>query len=137
MKHAYLGIKFHPDQRNRALIETHTAVLTRAGFTTTCIARDLEQWGTHTFAPQVLMRRTLEIIRASDLAIIDLSEKGVGLGIEAGYAFAHTVPLVVVAPTGCDISETLHGIATAVVAYDTPADLLPFWRSWSDTPVNP
>lgn len=137
MKRAYLGIKFHPDQRNRALIEAHTAVLAQAGFKTTCIVRDLEQWGVHRFAPRELMARTFAIIRASDLAIIDLSEKGVGLGIEAGYAYAQTVPLAVVVQTGRDISATLRGIATAVVAYDTPADLLPFWRGWSHIPVNP
>lgn len=132
MRRAYLGIKFHPDLRNRGLIETHTAVLAQAGFATTCIVRDLEAWATHKFDPVDLMARTFEIIRASDLAIIDLSEKGVGLGIEAGYAFANGIPLVTVARAGCDVSETLRGISTAVVPYQTPADLLPHWQAWPE-----
>ena len=88
MKQAYLGIKFYADQSNRPLIEMITAALTQTGWTTQVIVRDLEQWGAVQFKPQTLMARTFAVIETSDIAIIDLTEKGVGLGIEAGYAFA-------------------------------------------------
>jgi nucleoside 2-deoxyribosyltransferase len=128
MKQAYLGIKFYEDQRNRALIEMITDALLEAGWTTQVVVRDLEQWGAVQFEPQTLMARTFAIIEASDIAVIDLSEKGVGLGIEAGYAFAKGVPVFTIAREGADISTTLRGISQEVCFYRNEADLISFFR---------
>src|ERR1700733_4178462 len=84
---AYIGIKFHPDDRNRETIELVSDALSSCGFETVCVRRDLEEWGAVTLSPQELMTETFEIIRACHLTVIDLTEKGVGLGIEAGYAY--------------------------------------------------
>ncbi|NES87374.1 MAG: hypothetical protein F6K10_42015 [Moorea sp. SIO2B7] len=59
---AYLGVKFHSDNRNRPLIESITEVLAAAGYQTVCIVRDLEGWGAKSFAPSELMERTFAII---------------------------------------------------------------------------
>ena len=48
---------------------------------------------------------------------VDLTEKGVGLGIEAGYACAKGIPIVIVAQQGSDISATLQGISQQVIFY--------------------
>ena len=53
---AYVGIKFHADDSNRATIEALADVLPSCGVETLCVRRDLEQWAT----------------------LIDLTEKGVG-----------------------------------------------------------
>lgn len=129
MKKAYLGIKFHADNRNRAIIEAVSGTLGQAGFTTTCITRDVEKWGQHKFTPQELMARTFRVIEASDLAIIELSEKGVGLGIEAGFAFASGIPLVTIAQANSDISTTLYGISQSVFLYARFEELVPFWKT--------
>ena len=42
------------------------------------------------------MLETFEIIESSDVAVIDLSEKGVGLGIEAGYAYSKQIPIITI-----------------------------------------
>lgn len=128
-KEAYLGIKFHADNRNRDKIEAISRTLTQAGLTTTCIVRDVESWGKHKFTPQELMARTFGVIEASDLAIIDLSEKGVGLGIEAGFAFARGIPLVTIAQANSDISTTLRGISQHVFLYTEFDELIPFWKT--------
>ncbi|MBE2225099.1 MAG: nucleoside 2-deoxyribosyltransferase [Anaerolineae bacterium] len=128
MKQAYLGIKFYADQRNRPLIEMITAVLTQAGWTTQVIVRDVEQWGAVQLTPQALMARTFAVIEASDMAVIDLTEKGVGLGIEAGYAFAKGIPVMTIARAGSDISTTLRGISKAVCLYRNEADLVACFR---------
>lgn len=139
----YLAIKYHADQHNRDAIEAITAVLAAQGHTVFCVARDLEQWGRVSFAPDVLMRHSLAAIDAADLVLVELTEKGVGVGIEAGYAHANGIPVVTIAPMGADISETLRGIAATVFFYTTYADLshlplptssrqskaLTFWRS--------
>ena len=128
MKQAYLGIKFHEDQRNRVLIEMITDALLEAGWTTQVVVRDLEQWGAVQFEPQMLMARTFAVIEACDIAVIDLTEKGVGLGIEAGYAFAKGIPVFTIAREGADISTTLRGISQEVCLYRNEADLISIFR---------
>jgi hypothetical protein len=54
----------------------------------------LKRGGQVSFTPKELMEITFQIIDESDLVIIDLSEKGVGLGIEADYAYSRSVPVI-------------------------------------------
>lgn len=115
---AFLTIKFHEDHCNRPLIEAISAALEQYGVESVCIIRDVEQWGQIHFSPRQLMARTFEEIATCDLLIVDLTEKGVGLGIEAGYARAKGIPIVTIAKTGSDISETLRGISEVVYLYD-------------------
>ncbi len=119
----YLAIKYHPDARNRPLIEAISIAFSAAGHSTVCVARDLEAWGAKRFSAQELMRRSFQLIDAADLVLVELSEKGVGLGIEAGYAHAQGIPVAVAAHTGADISTTLAGIASQVLFYDEPTAL--------------
>ncbi len=120
---AYLAIKFHSDQRNRTAIEEISTSLGVEGIETICIARDLENWGKTRFAPNLLMQKSFAIIDTCDFILVELSEKGVGIGIEAGYAYAQDIPIFTIAKTGCDISETLRGISQQVFFYNTPKNL--------------
>ena len=131
----YLAIKYHADQRNRAAIEAITAVLAAQGHTVFCVARDLEQWGAVTFPPDELMRHSLQAIDAADILLVDLTEKGVGLGLEAGYAYANGIPVVTMAPVGADISETLRGITTQIFFYTDYRDLALLYLPLSSRPA--
>lgn len=111
---AYIAIKYHADQHNRPRIEALTTALTAAGFSTCCIVRDIEAWGQVTFDAPTLMQRTFAEIDRSDLVIIDFTEKGVGVGIEAGYAYARGLPVIVIVLEDMELSTTLAGIATHV-----------------------
>lgn len=119
----YLAIKYHADHRNRQVIERIAEVLTAQGHDLFCIARDLEQWGALSFPAEKLMQYTFQIIASSDVVLVDLTEKGVGLGIEAGYAHAIGIPIVTIAQTGTDLSATLGGISTTVFQYANYTDL--------------
>ncbi|MEZ4679059.1 MAG: DinB family protein [Caldilineaceae bacterium] len=119
----YLAIKYYPDAANRVLIEALADALSSVGHQVTCIARDLEHWGAVHFAADELMRRSFCAIDAADLVLVELSEKGVGLGIEAGYAHAEGIPIIVIARHGSPISETMRGIATAVAFYTEPSEV--------------
>lgn len=121
--HIYLAIKYYPDAKNRPLIEALCAALTTAGHQVTCVARDLEEWGAVHFSPETLMQHSFRAIDAADLMLIEFSEKGVGLGIEAGYAHAQGIPVIVMARRDAEISTTMAGIATQVLFYDMPAEL--------------
>lgn len=114
----FISIKFHEDNRNRELINSISSILEKKGLETICIIRDVEKWGQNKFGtPEELMKKTFDEIDSSDLVIVELSEKGVGLGIEAGYAFAKGKPIVTIAKTGTDISSTLQGISQEVFFY--------------------
>lgn len=115
---AYLAIKYYSDNQNRELIQSISAALEKAGFETICIARDVEQWGQVRFTPTELMQRSFAEIDSSDLIVVELTEKGVGLGIEAGYAYARGIPIVTIAQKGADISATLQGISQKLFFYD-------------------
>ena len=59
----------------------------------------------------------------TDIVIIELTEKGVGLGIEAGYASAKGKPIFTVADKNSEISTTLKGISRSYFQYQDLSDL--------------
>jgi nucleoside 2-deoxyribosyltransferase len=120
---AYIAIKYHADNRNRECIEAIAAALEERDYQTVCIVRDVEDWGRAQLSPEALMVRSFEEIDSSDLVVVDLTEKGVGLGIEAGYAHARGIPVVTIARQGADISQTLQGISHQVLWYEGWDDL--------------
>ncbi len=126
---AYLAIKYHPDHQNRSWIENISAALAQNGFETVCIARDVEQWGQVHLSPAELMQRSLAEIDTSDVVVVELTEKGVGVGIEAGYAYARYIPIITIARKGADISATLQGISQKLFLYDNADELFPFFQT--------
>jgi 2'-deoxynucleoside 5'-phosphate N-hydrolase len=123
MKRAYLAIKFHENNKNKKLIEDITKSLEAAEIQTTVMARDFEKWGQLNFSSKELMKLTFEIIDKSEILIMEFSEKGVGLGIEAGYAFAKNIPIIVIAKEGSDISSTMRGVSKEIIFYQQPEEL--------------
>jgi len=113
----YLAIKFHVDHRNRELVDQISAVFEKHGLTTVCVARDLEGWGRVSFDAHDLMQRALDAIRHSAAVVVEFTEKGVGLGIEAGYAAALDIPVFVLLRPEAEVSTTLGGISTDVFRY--------------------
>ena len=103
---------------NKDCIQKISSALEQNGFETVCVARDIEKWGGVQLSPHELMQRTFTEIDSSNLLVVDLTEKGVGLGIEAGYAYAKQIPVVVIAKKGSDVSTTLLGIAQQLFLYD-------------------
>lgn len=114
----YIGIKYYEDYRNKETIHKISSALERIGYKISCIIRDIQDNGQNRYSPYELMKLTFNEIDECDLVIIDLSEKGVGLGIEAGYAFAKGIPVITIAKQGSSISETLEGISEKVFLYD-------------------
>ena len=124
---AFISIKYRENNSNKDRIEKISSALEQNGFETVCITRDIEKWGQVKFSPLELMKKTFAEIDSSQLIVVDLTEKGVGLGIEAGYAHAKEIPIVVIARKGLDISTTLQGIAQKLFLYDELTDLASFF----------
>ena len=133
MADVFLSIKYHPHGSNRSAIERISAALLDQGFSTFCVARDLEDWGMRSFEPGELMRLTFAAIDASRLLLVELSEKGVGVGIEAGYAHARGIPNVTAARSGCDLSLTLRAISAWAGWYAREEELPAILRLISDS----
>ncbi|HHY25416.1 MAG TPA: nucleoside 2-deoxyribosyltransferase [Desulfitobacterium dehalogenans] len=120
---AYIGIKYHHDCRNRVIIEKISSILECAGYETSCIIRDIEKWGSVTVTPNELMEITFKEIDSSNVVVIDVTEKGVGLGIESGYAYAKGIPVYIIAKKGSEISNTILGISKKVLIYEQLEDI--------------
>lgn len=109
------------------LIEQVSNALEESGFDTLCVARDLEKWGEVHFRPEELMEKSFSEIDRSDIVVIELTEKGAGIGIEAGYAWGKGIPIVTVAKKGSDISTILQGISQKIFKSEREAELLDFF----------
>lgn len=120
---AYIGIKYHEDYRNKTIVDKISSTLEEKGYETICIVNDVNSKNKVPFSPEELMKITFDSIDTCNLVIIDLTEKGVGLGIEAGYAYAKGIPIITIAKNGSDISETLEGISNKVLFYNKIEDL--------------
>jgi nucleoside 2-deoxyribosyltransferase len=125
---AFLAIKYHLDNANRPRIEGISAALETCGFETTCIARDVEQWGQVQLDPAELMDRAFAEMDKCDVVVVDVSEKGVGVGIEAGYAHARRIPILAIAGQGADMPTTLRGISRRIFWYGRFDELVDFFR---------
>jgi nucleoside 2-deoxyribosyltransferase len=71
-----------------------------------------------------LMDKALAKIDESDLIIVELSNKSVGIGIEAGYAKAKGKPIIYLHKKGTDLKQTMNGIAEVVITYEEKEDLI-------------
>jgi len=117
MKNAFLSIKFHEDCHNKKLIEDICKELEKVDIKVRTIIRDYEKWGQVKFEPDKLMEITFDEIDKSDMLLVEFSEKGVGLGIEAGYAYSKNKPIIILAKECSDISTTIKGISKKIILY--------------------
>jgi nucleoside 2-deoxyribosyltransferase len=125
----YFGIKFREDLSNKDLIERICNIAEQRNHQIICDHRDLEQWGKRSFSMNKLMEKTFEIIENSDAVIIEFSESGVGLGIEAGFSAARNVPVYILLPKGRKLSPTMKGICKNCFEYETDEDIRQMFRS--------
>ena len=129
MAQVYLAMKYHADHSNRGLVAQVSDAFEECGIPTVCVQRDFERWGETAFPAQELMRIAFEAIVDSSAVVVEFTEKGVGLGIEAGYAAARGVPVFVLHQPAADVSITLQGIATGVFEYSDADSLAKAARS--------
>lgn len=120
---AFLAVKYH-GARDRTIVERLTQTLESVGLSVVCFVRDFENYGENKFPASEMMCLAFSLIDKSDIVIVELSEKGVGLGIEAGYAYAKGKQVITIAKKGSDISETLRGISKHVILYNSDKELV-------------
>ncbi len=70
-----------------------------------------------------MMRSALTELAQCDLLIAETSHKGIGIGIEAGYAKAKNKPVVYLRHKEAEHSTTLSGVSDHRVIYKSTDDL--------------
>ena len=70
-----------------------------------------------------MMQKAMEDVEKSAILIAEVSEKGIGIGIEVGYAKAKIIPVIYVRNSKSEHSTTVSGIADFRVIYENEIDL--------------
>lgn len=73
---------------------------------------------------QAMMQQALADIDHCDLLIAEVSDKAIGIGIEAGYAKGKQKPVLYLRQKDCEHSSTLSGISDYSIAYNGTEDLV-------------
>lgn len=135
--HSFFALKFHEGEKDRKKVEEIEKALNKAGVYISLMARDVEKWGNACIPNgKTLMKDyAFPTMQKCDCNIIEFSEKGVGLGMNGGYCYAIGKPIYIIAKTNSEISETISNIATEIIFYDKPEDLVePFKRIVNNFP---
>ena len=125
MKKAFMSLKFHDGEEDKKKIDDLTNALLLAGIKNVVMARDVEKYGKAVLpeGTKLMPDYAFPTMKKCDMLIVEFSEKGVDLGIGAGYAYAIGLPIYVIAKTGSDISLTMKNLAKEIIFYDNINEL--------------
>lgn len=70
-----------------------------------------------------MMEQAMNEIDNCDLLIAETSDKGIGIGVEAGYAKAKNKPVIYLRQTDAAHSTTVSGISDSQIIYSDSRDL--------------
>lgn len=113
----FLSIKFYEDHCNRDWVEGLSQKFRAEEIWMFCVAKDIELWGKSTFPPHLLMEKTFQSITQCHYLLADVTEKGMGIGIEIGYAAASQIPVIGMVRSGYEVSTTVMGVARKIITY--------------------
>ena len=120
---AFLSIKFLGDDGNRRDVEGVIAAIEDAGIEVYCFRRDAEKWGDIQFEPKEMMNITFNEIGKSHLLIADVTDWPIGVGVEAGYAYAKNIPIICICMVNKKVANTVASLANHVIRYQSYCDL--------------
>lgn len=130
---AFMSLKFHSGDADKKKIDDITVALEKAGIKNYVMARDCEKYGESPIPEGLNLMPDFAFpkMAESDMLIVEFTEKGVGLGMGAGFASALDKPIYVIAKTGSDISSTMKSVAREIIFYDNIEDLTPRFKEIS------
>ena len=117
---AYISVSFSGRQQLEKEVATIKAALSANG------VKSLVFVDLYRFTPEeevAMMRAALEEIDQCDMLVAETSEKGIGIGIEAGYAKAKGKPVIYVRSAHAEHSTTVSGLSDYRIIYEDAADL--------------
>lgn len=121
----YVTARFKSNE-NRAEIEELCKAVQESGMEDFCFVRDVENYRKTFDDPHELWTRSLLEIRSCDVLLIDVSDAPTGgRVVEAGIAYALSMPIFVIVKNGIEFKELYSGIATRIFYYDAYNDITP------------
>lgn len=70
-----------------------------------------------------MMQTAIDDIKSSQLLIAETSDKGIGIGIEVGYAKALNIPIIYLRNKNAEHSTTVAGISDYQIIYNNETEL--------------
>ena len=119
----FLSVKFPGDDSNRQDVEGIIESVEKLGAEVFCFRRDAEEWGNRQFTHEEMMRMTFDEIERSDFLIADVGDWPIGVGVEAGYAYAKGIPVICICRTEKKLPNTVVGLAKNTIRYKDTNDL--------------
>lgn len=114
----FLSIKYYEDMRNRKLIENICSAVENENTKIFVFARDIQNYEKCNLSPQEVMKIAFQKIKSSDVLLIDASELSIGAGIEVGYAYAHNIPIYLIASKNSEVSNSIKGVSDKSIFYE-------------------
>ena len=113
----FLSTKFSPEEDNRKQIEEIISAIEASGAEVYCFAKNTLLWGDVMFRAEEMMELTMAEIDKSDVLIADVSDWPIGVGVEAGYAYAKGKPVICVCRREKRLATTVTGLTPHVIRY--------------------
>ena len=123
---AFLSIKYYDDMKNKSLMEKICSQFENKGINVFLFARNVQNYGPCKLSGQEVMDIAFDEIKKSDIIIVEASEISIGVGIEAGVAYANNIPIYTIAQKEAYVSNSIKGISKKCFFYDIPEDLKNF-----------
>lgn len=115
-----MAVKFDKNQMHNPVIEMVKEVLLQRQIVPIVF---IEQYHFSMSEEREMMNKAMEEIDRCDLLIAETSVKGIGIGIEAGYAKGKNIPVIYLRHKGASHSSTLSGLSDYQIIYSDENDL--------------
>jgi nucleoside 2-deoxyribosyltransferase len=117
---AYISIGYHTRKQSNTIIEAIVDVLTLSNISPFVF---VDEYTFSASEESQMMRQAFAEIDKSDLLIAEVSEKGIGIGVEVGYAIAKRKPVIYLRRATAEHSTTVSGASDFQIIYNDVADL--------------
>ena len=117
---AYIAISYNKRKELQPVLDAIKEALLANSFTPFVF---VEQYNFSSTQEKEMMQAAFAEIDKSDLLIAEVSDKAIGIGIEAGYAKAKNKIVIYLYPTNAEYSTTVGGTADHIIVYSNFADL--------------
>lgn len=117
---AYISVSYNNRKNVAEVLYAIAEVLQKAGISPFVF---VDTYSFNAVEEKEMMAQALYHIDSCDLLIAEVSEKAIGIGVEAGYAKAKGIPVIYIRNRKAAHSTTLSGVSDYPVIYDNAEDL--------------
>jgi len=117
---AYIAISYNKRKELQTVLDTIKEVLLANSITPFVF---VEQYNFSPTQEKEMMQAAFAELDKCDLFIAEVSDKAIGVGIEAGYAKAKGKTIIYLYPEVAEYSTTVGGTADHILPYNNPVDL--------------